>query len=273
MIDTHVHLNYRPLVDDLEAVIQRANQVGVSGCIVPGTTLVDSVSAVEISNRFNNVWAEIGFHPEHANQYVPGDVERLKELVRANKRIVSVGEVGLDYYHFEGCKSEKDKEAVKIKQRALFKEMLILAVDLDLPAVIHSRNAFNDVFEILALSNSQSGSKGKMTERCLIHCFVGDWNQARAWLDLGCMISLTGIITYKKNQDLREVVKKIPLDRIMLETDGPFLPPDGYRGDVCEPYMLPVTAKCLADIKGIEVDEVDAVTTENANKFFGINLG
>lgn len=255
MIDTHTHLNFPDLQADLPAVLARAAAAGVEAMIVPSTGASDSASAVDISAQYPQVYAAIGVHPTDVAEY--GDVERakLKDLLNSQKRIVSIGEVGLDFYR-------TPKEEVGEAQEKVFREMITLAKEEALPLIIHSRAAFKETYTIL--------QELAVEYPTVIHCFSGTLEEAKAWLAAGYLLSFTGMITYKKNEELREIVRQVPLEKIMIETDAPFLAPEGYRGQTCEPWQVSLVAECIAQVKNISLREVDRATTATAKRFFAI---
>jgi TatD DNase family protein len=261
MIDTHTHLNFPELASQLEAVLERAKDVGVDTFVVPATDLETSLSSVKLAGTYGSIFACIGIHPCSAQEYSAQAENTFHALLSDHTNVTSIGEVGLDYYHFETLTTADDIDAAKENQKKVFTRMLELAREYSLPAIIHSREAYADTKEILSRHTDL---------RAVIHCFTGTQEQASGWLEQGLMVSLTGIITYKKNSDLRDVVRVIPLDRIMVETDSPYLSPEGYRKEVCEPRFVRNVAECIAEIKGISFEEVDSVTTENARQFFKI---
>lgn len=261
MIDTHSHLTFSKLAEDLEGVMSRANAAGVTTFIIPATTVEDSVSGVELSKRYEDVYAGVGIHPTDAKDFTPKSLVTLKSLLEGDSRVVSIGEVGLDNYHFDGL-TDEEVALDKLVQKEVFGTMISLAKEYSLPLIIHSRAAFDDTFEML---------KDKAAnQNVVIHCFTGTQDEAEKWLSIGCFLSFTAIITYKKNHNLRDIVAAVPLDRMMLETDSPFLPPEGRRGEVCEPAYVKQIAECVAHAKGTSFEEVDSVTTATAKSFFNL---
>lgn len=258
MIDTHAHLNFPELLKDLDAVLTRSQEAGINKILVPATNVQTSTSSVDLSEKYDQIYSAVGIHPCEVRAYTEGDRVTLNELLSTKKRIVSIGEVGLDYYHLEDLEGEEDIARYKEEQGRLFMEMIHFAQQFYLPIIVHNREAFDDTFSILQSINQPS----------VIHCFTGTLQQAQAWVELGAMISFTGILTYKKNTELREVVKQIPLEYIMTETDAPYLAPEGFRGQVAEPRFVREVAACIAEIKGISLEEVDRITTDNAEEFF-----
>lgn len=262
MIDTHCHLNFPQLTEQLDAVLERAQAAGVDRFVVPGTDLVTSTSSVNIAKKYATIYAAVGIHPTDAHEFSESDEQKIKELIEANKNVVSIGEVGLDYYHFEGL---NDAEIAKRKrtQQYVFSQAIGWAKDNNLPLILHTRDCFADAFRIMT-----SEANG---HAAVVHCFTGSMEEALQWVAAGYYMSFTGVITYKKNDLLREVVKAVPLEKMMLETDAPFLAPEGFRGQMGEPKFVAEVARCVAEVKGISLEEVDRITTENAEQFFALN--
>lgn len=252
MIDTHAHLNFPDLAADLDGVLDRAQSAGVEHIIVPAVDIASSTSSIELSKKYSNISACVGLHPSDVKADWQETKKALEELLYGDEYVTSIGEVGLDYYHYE--------ETGKEHQQAVFRAMIQMAIDNNLPLIVHSREAFTDTYNILKDLASN--------HPVVVHCFYGSKEEAEAWLDLGFHLSLTGILTFKKNGDLRVVAKNLPLDRIMLETDAPYLAPEGFRGQTCEPLHLMETARCLAEIRGLTVDQIDEATTATALEFF-----
>jgi len=274
MVDTHCHLNFSAFKNDSAEVIARAKSAGVSDMILVGSQWDTSERAVKMADNTPNLYAAIALHPIHLfEQEVDEeethfttraevfDMEHYKALAKSSSKVVAIGECGLDYYHFPVMVS---KDEVKLKQRELFEQHIKLATELDLPLIIHCREAYDDLLNILY---QWRGTSGQL--RGVAHCFLGTKEQAKKFLDLGFYLSFTGIITFKNaNPELLEVVKETPLDRIMVETDSPYLAPQAYRGQRNEPAYVVEVAKKIAEIKGMILDEVDSITTTNTNNLF-----
>lgn len=250
LIDTHAHLTMSPLAENLSAVLARAHEAGVTKIVVPGTGIEDSKASLALMAH-EGVYGVIGIHPSDAHTFDAEAEARFLQLLA--RKPVAIGEVGLDYYH------TKEHEA---EQKRVFARMIGLAKEAGLPLIIHTRDAFADAYTML-----RDLAPGHPT---VIHCFTGTAEEASAWLELGCMLSVTGIITYKKSEELRQVIQDIPLERLMIETDAPFLAPEGFRNRPCEPMDVGEVAKKLAEIQGVSVEEVARVTTANAQAFFKI---
>lgn len=241
--------------DGLELVLQNAQKCHISHIITIGTDLKSSSEAIRLSKTHNQVFATIGIHPHDVNQMDDSVYEKLSALYTSNaKHIVGYGEIGLDYVK---------KYSPSPQQREHFSRQLVLADKLKLPVIIHNREADADTLKILKSADPlHSGG--------IMHCFSSDYSFAKKILDLGMLISIPGIVTFKNALSLQEVVKKIPLSSMLLETDGPFLAPHPYRGKRNEPAYLIHTAAKIAEIRKIPIDTVAYQTTENAKKLFQI---
>jgi TatD DNase family protein len=250
-IDTHCHLDFEQFDDDRQEVIERAKDSGIDYIINIGSSLIGSQKAVELAKKYDFIFATVGLHPHEAGNFNEEVREKLYTLAKSSK-VVAIGEVGLDY--FKSCSSREF-------QKKVFLCLIELAKDLKLPLVIHCRDAQNDILEIL---------RKKRTEKIVLHCFSGDEFFLDACLKEGFFISFTCNVTYKNAEHLREMVKRVPLERIMLETDAPFLPPQDFRGKRNEPAYLKFLAKQIAELKGIEVEELARITTQNAKEFFNL---
>jgi len=252
-IDTHTHLHFEEYDQDREEVIQRAVDSNVKRMISLGTDYFSSVQTVEISRKHEPVFAAAGIHPSEAHLAKKEDYQRIKTLVKRESKIVAVGEIGLDFYW--------DSSNAK-QQYSTFRKMIDLAMEVDLPVVIHNRSAHREM-EWFFQENKIFELQGVM------HCFSGDIEDARFYLDMGLHISYTGNITY---QDFRKlhVVKFIPLDRILLETDSPYMTPAPYRKKRNEPAYVPYIAEKLAGLHRKPVNEIARITTDNAKRLFGL---
>jgi TatD DNase family protein len=250
IVETHAHLNMEDYKDDITEVITRANQAGVKQLVVIGVDLASNLKAIEISEKYDNVFATVGIHPGHLKG---SHIEDLYPLLK-HKNVVAVGECGIDLYW------EKDNIEA---QKEMFIRHIDLSIEHDLPLVIHMRNSFDEIYETL------QPYKGKV--RGVFHCFSSTLSDAKKAIDLGFYIGIDGPITYKKAEDLVEIVKAIDLKHIVVETDSPYLTPTPFRGKRNEPaYLIHVVQK-IAEIKGVSVEVVEDITTHNARKLF--NLG
>ncbi len=254
LVDSHAHLEMDDFEGDIDSVIKRAKGNGV-GCIVTvGVNLEDSRKAVKIAEQYNKVYASVGVHPHDVKDIEKTTYDLLKDLSES-KKVVAYGEIGLDFFR------NRSPREVQVKR---FGEQLDLAKELDLPVIIHDRDAHIETTEML------SQWKGKKSG--IIHCFSGDYHMAKRCMDMGFYISIPGTITYKKSDVLRDIVKRLPIERLLVETDCPFLSPEPKRGKRNEPSYVTYTAQMIAKVKAIPLERVEYVTSMNAAEVFGIEL-
>lgn len=255
LIDTHTHLDDARYDGDRDAMIERARGAGVGTLVTIGCDLVTSRAAVALADRYPFIYATVGAHPHEVKHIVPGWYEELRELA-THPKVVGYGEIGLDYHYDH---SPRDT------QQARFREQIRLARALDLPVVIHTREAQEDTVAIL--KEERAGEVGGV-----FHCFSGDAWLAKDALDLGFYLSFSGVITFQNAAMLREIVRTVPLDRILVETDCPYLTPVPHRGRRNEPAHVRLVAEKIAEIKGpieaIGLEEVGRITSENARRLF-----
>jgi len=280
IIDTHSHLNFKAYEKDRDEVIQRTQKEGVV-CIDVGTKYETSRQAIELAEKNEGIYAAIGLHPIYAAAEFQKmktdpdegeflikeqefDKEKYRELAKS-KKVVAIGEVGLDYYYKP--KTNVKLEQFKEKQKKVFIEQLELAKELNLPVIIHCRMAHADVIDIL---KSQISNPNDQKLRGVIHCFTGSWVEAEQYMDIGFHIGINGII-FKFNID--EIIKKAPLEKLLLETDCPYLTPPEAGVERNEPIFVKYVAKRIAELKGIDFDKVVEATTKNARKLFRIYDG
>ena len=244
-IDTHCHLTDNYISGDLHDVITRAVDAGVDTMICPSADPKDVVKAVQIAEKHSNIYATTGIHPEYAGVDAS---EYLTDDILTNPRVIGVGEIGLDYH------SGKDNRDAQIK---LFEQQLDLAKKHNLPVAIHTRDAEEDTAAIL--TGNING---------VMHCFTSSWGLAKTMLDRGFFFSASGILTFKNAPEIRETFSKIPLDRIVIETDSPYCAPVPYRGKTCEPAFVIETAKVLANIKNLSIEELALILRTNTKKLY-----
>ena len=254
LIDTHCHLTFKPLDADVEGVLERSRAAGVTAWIIVGTSLEDSQKAVEFAGRFDNLHATVGVHPHYAKDVTADTLTQLRRLTQ-NVNVVAIGETGLDFhYNFS-----KQPDQVRV-----FAAQLKLAAELNLPVVVHSRNAFDETMDIL--EQHGSGLKG-----VVFHCFSGSPDQAKRVLERGYYVSFTGVVTFKSAEQARQAAKLVPLDRLMIETDSPYMSPEPMRKQkINEPALMVHTAKLLAELKGMDLVEFAAAVTATATAFFAL---
>lgn len=251
LIDTHCHLDFPEFDPDRTEVIQRAIKEGIGYIINIGSSLRGSRAGIELSRRYDCIYTTVGIHPHEADRVSQDTIIAIKELIE-NDKVVAIGETGLDYYKVASSKEN---------QKQLFISLLELARINSLPVVIHCRQSQEDVYSIL---------REKNITRAVLHCFSGDENFLRRCLEAGFFISYTCNVTYKKAEALSDLVGITPLDRLFLETDAPFLPPEGFRGKRNEPFYIKHLAQAIARVKNISVEEVCRITSENAKGFFNL---
>ena len=248
-IDTHLHIgNSFGVSPDL--YVSNANTANVKLLIASFCEKEDIMLSTKFVEKYNSLYASIGYHPEVANRIVEKDYEVLEKLVKTNPKIVAIGEIGLDYYW------NKDN---KEKQREVFRRQLEIAEKLNVPVVIHSRDSIGETYEIL----KEYKVKG------VLHCFSGSLEMAKKFIDLGYLLGIGGVVTFK-NSKLYQVIEEIPLESIILETDSPYLAPEPNRGKVNESSNIPFIAKRVAEIKNVSLEEVRDITTNNALLLFDL---
>jgi len=265
-IDTHCHLNFEQFDEDRDDVVQRALDARVLTIINPAIDLATSEAAIAMAHRYAPVFAQVGVHPNSAAEALGEGLERLRALARETK-VVAVGEIGLDYHW--------DVHPHDVQARA-FRAQLDLAAERGLPVVIHSRDAREDTYRILAeWARDVERSHLPLNDRPfkgVWHSFQGDRDLAYRVFDLGMCISLGGPVTFKNARDLHALVPQLPLERILLETDAPFLSPHPYRGKRNEPARIPLIAEAIARLIGVSEEEVAQTTTATARAMFGLEM-
>ncbi len=265
MIDSHCHLTAPQFDPDVDAVIARATAAGVSPLVTISDDMSDLQKCFDLAQKYEQIFYTVGVHPHHASSFdLQTDLQKIREAAGGEK-CVGIGEIGLDYHYMN---SPKDT------QQRVFEAQLNLAKELNLPAVVHCRDAPNQsrgsgsgqaVDDVWAIVKYVGAKK------LVIHCCTERWEDIKRFVDAGYLLSFTGIITYPKSGEIRETVKQCPLDQMMIETDAPFLAPVPYRGKRCEPMHVMEVAKKVAEIKGISVEELDRITTKTARAFFALS--
>jgi TatD DNase family protein len=251
LVDTHAHLDaFSP--QEVKEVVKRAFQAGVEQIVAVGCDITTSQSAVDLALAYKEVYATVGVHPHEAESFGQTTFQSLRTLVKAEK-VVGVGECGLDFY--------RHHSSVK-KQLAAFERQIELAIELDLPLIVHCRNAFKETLTLL-----QKARLGTF----VMHCFSGSLELAHQFLKLGAFISLAGPVTFKNTRKSVEVAQKIQIEKLLVETDTPYLTPHPYRGKRNEPALLPLIARKIAETRGMSFEAVARATTENAKQVFGLD--
>lgn len=250
LVDSHCHLNFPEFKDDLPETIKRAWDQGIKTILTVNTKLSEAQDLQKIADTYPQVFCSVGVHPHDAAEYAKIGLKSQIMALAVHKKVVAIGETGLDYYY---NKSPKDMQIDSFEQH------LDASIELNLPVIIHTREADEDTIKCLKNFPKAKG---------VFHCFSGSENLARQALDLDYYISFSGILTFKKAEELKEIAKFVPLERILVETDSPFLAPNPYRGKRNEPAYTTHTAEVLAELKGISFFEVSEATTNNFFKLF-----
>jgi len=282
LVETHAHLDYPDFAPDFDDVLRRANEAGVTRIITIGTSLASSRRAIELAEKYSNIFAVIGVHPTYTEEAGDDVITPLRELAKS-PRVVAIGETGLDYHSLPSLELAKERKTqvfakalqtstedqieagihdgdYKSKQASLFEQQLDLAVELGLNVVIHQRDAWEDTLEIMRRYT------GKL--RGVFHCFGGPLEDANEVIDLDHLVSFTGIVTFKNGTAVRDVAAQLPLFKFMVETDCPYLAPVPFRGKRCEPAYTRIVAETIAAARGISLKDVAEMTTQTAEEFF-----
>ncbi len=263
-IDTHCHLTYLPeqvYDDNVDVIINRANSAGVNAMICATAEPFDFKTALQIAQKHKNIFVTTGVHPDYIDKFKPEEYKNidagkyLTDEILNNALVVGVGEIGLDYHYLS--QQEYFYTEKKNAQIALFEQQLEIAQKYNLPVAIHTRDAEEDTAAILTDKNHG-----------VMHCFTSSWNLAKTMLDRGFYFSASGILTFKNADDIRETFAKIPMDRIVIETDSPYCAPVPYRGQRCEPAFVIETAKVLAQIKNLQIEDLETILFENTKKLY-----
>ena len=255
LIDSHAHIQGKEYAGEVEAVIARAREAGVDKIIAVGGAgeMSSNHDAVALADSYENVYATVGMHPHDAKDVGAEELQSLRDLT-VDPKVIAVGETGLDYYY-----SHSPHDV----QRRVFAEFIQLGRHTGLPLVVHERDAAKDAAQLLR-------SEGNGDLRGVLHCFTGNYEAACAYLDLGFYLSFTGIITFKNAEALRDVVRQVPLEKILVETDSPYLTPVPHRGKRNEPAYVRLVAEALAIVKGVSLEEVAQITSGNVRELFNI---
>jgi len=256
LVDTHAHLDADEFDTDRSEVIARAHDTGVTTIITVGTGVGSGRRSIELSEKYPDILVAIGIHPHASSNATGAEINSIARLAE-HPKVVAIGEIGLDFY-----RDYSPRES----QLQVFQQQLDLAARLDLPVVIHCREAHE---EMLAILHNWTARHAERPSPGVIHCFMGDGETARQYLEMGFYLSLGGYITYPVNRDAHDVIRSIPADRLMVETDCPFLAPQRYRGQRNEPSYVRYTAEELAGIRDAHLETLARETTENARRLFG----
>lgn len=252
LIDSHVHLDKRQFDGDREYIIENLEKNGIEAAVNIGADLESSIKSVDLAKKYENIYATVGVHPHNAKDLTDKMLEKMEELASEDK-VVAIGETGLDY-HYDN--SPRDV------QRKWFRKQIQLAKKLDLPVVVHSRSADEDTLKIL--KEESDGLKA------VIHCFSSDRAMMKEFVDLGFYIALGGPVTFKKTDELKEVAKIVPIEKLLVETDAPYLAPHPYRGKRNEPVFVKQTAELIAKLRGMTIEDFTLQINQNTKAIFNI---
>lgn len=251
MIDTHSHINFEDYKENFDGFISDLKENDIQNVIIPGVEPSTFDEIISLCEKYEMIYGAIGIHPSEFQTFNKNSKERIYELLK-HKKIVAIGEIGLDYHYGAGSKEE---------QKELLRQQLKIAEELQVPVIIHDRESHEDVFEILQEYNLKN---------VIFHCFSGNAEFAKKCINSGYYIAIGGVVTFKNAKDLKEAAKIIPLDKLLLETDAPYLAPVPFRGKLNTPAYLKYIAQEIANLKEIDVEEIKKQTTENAKKVFGL---
>ncbi len=250
IIDSHCHLDYEPLINNIDQVLLNAKKNNITKLLTIGTSFESSIKVLNIVEKYENVYGALGIHPNSTT----GNLDKLNsilELKKKSKKIIAFGETGLDYFY---------KHSKKKDQIVSFEKHVDFSAVEGVPVIVHTREADNDTISVIKKNYDKANF--------LIHCFTGTLDFAKKLLDLNCLLSFSGIITFKKSEELRKVVKYVPLDRMLIETDSPYLSPDPFRGKSNEPANVKIVAETVALIKQTNFELIANSTTDNFQNFF-----
>ncbi len=253
LIDSHAHLDGDKFANDLDETVTRATANGISHILTIGCDLESSANSIAVAEKYEHIFAAVGVHPHDATEINDATLAQLKTML-AHPKVVALGEIGLDYY--------RDHSPREI-QRSAFRQQIQLARKVGKPIIVHDRDAHEEVIQILKEENAAEVGG-------VLHCFSGDLNMAKQCLKLGFYLSFTGTITYPKNEEIREIIRELPIERMLVETDSPYLSPQKFRGKRNEPAYVRYTAEKMAEIKGLTIDDVARITSRNCHDLFGI---
>ncbi len=252
LVDSHAHLDGSQFANDLDETVERATANGISHILTIGCDLESSANSIAVAEKYEHIFAAVGVHPHDATEINADALEKLRAML-AHPKVVALGEIGLDYY--------RDRSPREV-QRNAFRQQIRLAKDVGKPIIVHDRDAHDEVVQILKEEDAAANGG-------VLHCFSGDLEMAQQCLKLGFYLSFTGTITYPKNEAVREIIKAIPIDRMLVETDCPYLSPQKFRGKRNEPAYVRYTAEKMAEIKGLTIEDVARVTSRNCHDLFG----
>jgi TatD DNase family protein len=254
LFDSHAHLDNSRFDEDREALINKLKEEKIKYVLNPGADIPTSINSVKLANEYDFIYAAVGVHPHDVEDMSEDTINVLRDLVISNKKVVAIGEIGLDYYYDN---SPRDL------QRKWFERQIELANELKLPIIVHDRDAHQDTMDIIKSTRSKDIG-------CVLHCYSGNVDLAREYIKMGCYVSIAGPLTFNNNKKTPEVVREIPLEHLLIETDSPYLAPHPHRGKRNDPSFVRYVAEKIAIEKGISYEKVCEATLENAKRLFGI---
>ena len=252
IFDTHSHYDDEAFNEDREVLLGLLQKEGVSHVMTCGTNLVTSYRSLQLAQKYDYIYCALGFHPEEAHEERKGDLDTIVELLKTEEKAKAVGEIGLDYYW--------EENAPRDVQIDLFRRQIEIAKELDLPVIVHDREAHEDTFNILS----------EMRPKGVLHCYSGSKEQALQYTEMGFYIGLGGVVTFKNARKAVEVAEAIPLDKLLLETDCPYMAPVPHRGERNDSRLISLVAEKIGEIRGMDPQEIADITNKNAREFFGI---
>ncbi len=252
IFDTHSHYDDEAFNEDREVLLGLLPKEGVSHVMTCGTNLVTSYRSLQLAQKYDYIYCALGFHPEEAHEERKGDLDTIRELLENEPKAKAVGEIGLDYYW--------EENAPRDVQIDLFRRQIEIAKELDLPVIVHDREAHEDTFSILS----------EMRPKGVLHCYSGSKEQALQYTEMGFYIGLGGVVTFKNARKAVEVAEAIPLDKLLLETDCPYMAPVPHRGERNDSRLISLVAEKIGEIRGMDPQEIADITNKNAREFFGI---
>jgi len=253
LIDSHCHLYYEPFISNMQATLNESKKNKIDLLLTISVDLNTALINIDLANSYPEIYCSVGIHPNNVSKNKIENIEIIKSLYTKSNKIIAVGEIGLDFY----------RNTNQEEQLVFFKKQIEIASELDLPIIIHTRDAENETLRII----KENCNKNKF----LIHCFSGSLEFAKSLLDFGCFISLSGIVTFQNAHNVQKVAKYIPLDKLLIETDSPYLSPEPYRGKTNYPKNVFFVAKKIAEIKNTSIENISEHTSTNFYKFFNLN--
>ena len=255
LVDSHCHLYYEPLINNIQNTINECKSKNINILLSISVDLKTSLINIDLANKYKEIFCSIGIHPNEVEKNLPDSIEKIKNIYKKQNKIIAIGEIGLDY----------SRNFNRNKQLLFFEKQIQISTELGLPVIIHTRDSDSDTLSII--KNHSLNFKKKF----LIHCFSGNISYARSLLDLGCYISFSGLVTFKNAIEISNAAKYVPLDRLLVETDSPYLSPHPLRGKTNYPKNVILIANKIAELKNVDVSIVENYTTNNFYNFFDLN--